>query len=215
MESSQKTQNTYWNSFYENKKMGIEGIPSQFAAFVASELSDVNCLYDFGCGAGRDSFFFSRHLDKVVGVDGSASAVKFCEDKRNEQKINNIEFIKSDVSKIDDCNQLITHMLSQKGNKILYARFFLHAIDEMAEDNFLMIASRFIEQGGTVALEFRTNKDELLAKVTDSHYRRYINPMIFIQKAAAHNMHMTYFTEGFGYAKYKNDDAHVARFIFK
>ena len=69
--------------------------------------------------------------------------------------------------------------------------------------------------GDILALEFRTSRDEFLSKVTESHYRRFINPLAVVAKGNHLGFSCEYFVEGFGYAKYKSDDAHVARIIFR
>jgi hypothetical protein len=66
-----------------------------------------------------------------------------------------------------------------------------------------------------LALEFRTILDQSREKVTASHYRRYID--------ASHLAHhltqefgfsVSYFAEGTGFAKFRSDDAYVARLLF-
>lgn len=56
----------YWNEYYEttadnNSTEVPKLIPSQFADFVLNEFQDRTRFIDFGCGNGRDSFFFADH----------------------------------------------------------------------------------------------------------------------------------------------------------
>ena len=53
------------------------------------------------------------------------------------------------------------------------------------------------------------------AKETAAHYRRFIDPLNFLTSALARGFELHYFVEGFGYAKYNSDDAHVARVILR
>jgi hypothetical protein len=70
-----------------------------------------------------------------------------------------------------------------------------------------------VGDAGVICLEFRTNRDEHQEKVTASHYRRFVRPVEFIRTLQKLDLQVDYFCEGFGMAKYKADDAHVARFV--
>lgn len=198
----------YWNSFYGNtKEFGLR-IPSQFAVFIMNEYSGkLSKIVDLGCGNGRDAIFFAESGFKVFGVDASNEAIDLCRNINHP----NAHFECFDVHSND-----IESGISKWANDdifILYARFFLHAITEIEEDKFFELARSQCIGDSAVAVEFRTNRDEGLNKVTGKHYRRYINPLDFIMKSAKYGFKPVYFTEGFGYAKYKSDDAHVARVI--
>ena len=199
----------YWDEYYGGS--GVEGsapLPSQFGAFVASEFpSERYAIVEFGCGSGRDTLFFARHGFNAVGVDASASAIAKCNSRSNGRS----QFVCSGVEDPALRDQLRGLIDSQ--DVLVYARFFIHAVDEAAEGAFLSLAAELTRQGGAVAVEFRTKRDEALAKLTPAHYRRFVNPMDFLVRAQAHGLQSSYFVEGFGYAKFKEDDAHVARFI--
>lgn len=205
----------YWEEFYNNGKLGLEDIPSQFAAFVLSEFPKRKTILDIGCGNGRDTFFFARHVSKVIGIDASESAISYCNKKRNIMEVDNAFFYCLDVSSIDGGLELLEGFSSGLEDSVLYARFFLHAINEETEKSFLDLASFASRRGGAVAVEFRTHRDEQQKKETSEHFRRYINPLQFMDKARSVGLSLSYFTEGFGLAKYKGDDAHVARFLFQ
>lgn len=205
----------YWDKFYATKLLGIEDIPSQFAAFVLSEFSGVKTIIDIGCGNGRDSFFFSRHVCNVFGIDASQSAIDYCNKKKRYFGFNKPVFCCLDLSKLDSCIDFLDSIQDELQDSVLYARFVLHAIDEGVEKNFLKLASFVSKKGGVIAVEFRTHRDEQQQKETSAHYRRYINPLDFIDRARAAGLNISYYTEGFGLAKYKSDDAHVARCIFQ
>ena len=66
-----------------------------------------------------------------------------------------------------------------------------------------------------MALEFRTEKDEKLTKSTPEHYRRFVSSSNVISYALKLGYVCDYQVEGFGYAKYKNDDAYVSRLLMK
>lgn len=199
----------YWDRYYQSQQQPGVLVPSQFATFVASEfLGAATHIVDIGCGNGRDTVFFGRQGFKVLGVDGSSQAVALC---RKKARSEDVEFL---------CNEVSDPLLSEKlrafvlgAPVVFYARFFLHAIDEAAEAAFLRAVRSACGSTDSVAVEFRTKRDEAQAKVTPNHYRRFIDPMDFMEAAHKAGFRISYYVEGFGYAKFRNDDAHVARFI--
>ncbi len=200
----------YWNTFYKTRETNFLDIPSQFAVFFLNEISRDTPIIEIGCGTGRDSLFFASRGSKVIGVDGSISAVELCRSKAQTFGYDNASFICSDVS-----DPALAEKVAIAGaSPAIYARFFLHAIDEAAEAAFLKMASSVVGNG-VIAVEFRTDRDEQQTKVTPTHYRRFISPISLLTRAAKHGLSPIYFTEGFGFAKYKNDDAHVARVILQ
>jgi hypothetical protein len=52
-----------------------------------------------------------------------------------------------------------------------------------------------------------------LEKEYGNHYRRFVDPKQLKSKLDKMGININYFIEGQGYAKYKNDDAYVARLI--
>ena len=109
-------------------------------------------------------------------------------------------------------NFISEHSSTWSGS-IFYARFFLHAITESAENNLLYVCQEIAGETGKICMEFRTGKDEYQLKETASHYRRFIDPLALIGKLSRMGLNTSFFCEGYGYAKYKNDDAYVARLI--
>jgi SAM-dependent methyltransferase len=201
----------YWNSFYGSVETKQLDLPSQFAVFFLNEVDRKSTIVDVGCGTGRDSLFFASQGARVIGVDGSSTAVDLCTNKAKVAGYSNAEFMAADVAD----PTLPLRLRERAGPRVcVYARFFLHAIPEEAEGAFLKLASQLADQC-TLAVEFRTDRDAQQAKVTPDHYRRFIKPATLIARAAAVGFAPMYFTEGFGFAKYKMDDAHVARVVFK
>jgi SAM-dependent methyltransferase len=210
MSASYRTKK-YWDRYYQGKSAG--NIPSQFATFVLSEFFDVEKIIDVGCGDGRDAFFFNQSGKKVLGLDGSDSAIDTCIRYAANAAIGDPQFKTVNFSDSKDCEAFsVTHRDEWSGS-IIYARFFLHAISADAQRNFLQLASQLIGSAGRICLEFRTDRDERQVKETEDHYRRFVKPMDFANDASDLGLKIDYFCEGFGMAKYKNDDAHVARFV--
>lgn len=208
-----KTTADYWNGYYSQKELPAP--PSQFAAFVVSEFAHKRRFVDIGCGDGRDSLFFAHYGMEVLGLDGSSSAISFCQNAAKERELTNVSF---ETLQIDDAAACVAFADKNRdawAGAILYARFFLHAIDETAELNFLKLAADLIGEKGNLCLEFRTPRDEFQTKVTSAHFRRYVDPLALKNTARGVGLDCRYLTEGFGFAKYKSDDAYVARLIFE
>ena len=51
-----------------------------------------------------------------------------------------------------------------KNIKFLYARFFIHAVNEKTEDKFFKDIKKYFDKKIKIALEFRTTKDDLIKK---------------------------------------------------
>lgn len=206
----------YWEDFYE--KGAVPDIPSQFAVFVANEINSSPLVIDFGCGNGRDSLFFLNQGLRVIGLDSSESAILSCNEKIKDRFRGRASFLQAAIGGVD-VGMLLNDEIKKNNNVtqlLIYSRFFVHALDEEGELNLMKLIARLIKDwGGVVALEFRTKRDESLPKSTGIHYRRFVDPVQFFSRVEKEGFKVEYFVEGFGFAKYKKDDAHVARFMLR
>jgi cyclopropane fatty-acyl-phospholipid synthase-like methyltransferase len=194
----------YWDAYYA--RASGPGLPSQFATFVAGELDRHHRIVEFGCGNGRDAMFFAAQGHQVVGIDAAEPAIKRCHE--NAQALgHDADFV---AARIDD-PELADKVPPADGATVVYARFFLHAITEQEERAFFRCARALTKPGDLMAVEFRTTRDRTGEKVTERHFRRFLEPVTFQLDAFEHGFRTTYSVEGFGFAKYKQDDAHVAR----
>lgn len=209
--AGQKDQKAYWDEFYGRSRVAGAIWPSQFAAFVLGEIERQGDLIDIGCGTGRDALFFASHGLNVVAVDASETAVAICRSLQKESGAERLNVVHASLDDADLLDQVSQHRIG--GRATIYARFFLHAITEEQQARFLDFAEAICCDGGTLTAEFRTIRDAAQAKVTPAHYRRFIEPMDFLEKAHAHGFTTSYYVEGFGFAKYGKDDAYVARCI--
>ena len=200
----------YWNKFYSGADSKLL-IPSQFGAFIAMEyLGKLQTVIDIGCGNGRDSIFFGSLGFNVVGIDASKNAIE--QIKKNIAF--NTKFLVGDISD-KNLKDKLKKIISISGIKLIYSRFFLHAITENQELDFWSLINKISKKGDCMALEFRTEKDKKLTKSTPDHYRRFVSTSKVISKALNIGYTCEYQVEGFGYAKYKNDDAYVSRLLLK
>lgn len=125
----------------------------------------------------------------------------------------NLAFVELNFTQELLCESFALEYLRDWDGAVLYGRSFLHAITECAEDNLLNVMKRLANKTGRICFEFRTERDVHLFKVTGPHYRRFIDPLSIIERFAKLGLRTSYFCEGNGFAKYKNDDAYVARLI--
>jgi SAM-dependent methyltransferase len=200
---------SYWDEYYAARADVRRPLPSQFATFVANELTEPTRIVEFGCGTGRDSVFFALYGHDVVGVDGSEQAVKASQALADALGLS-ARFVAAHIEDPD----LVEQVGRGEGRQLVYARFFVHAITEEEESSFLDAASRLTVAGDLLAVEYRTIRDLSGAKVTEKHYRRFVTPAEFDARAAGHGFRAAYNVEGFGFAKYRQDDAYVARALF-
>ncbi|WP_299948165.1 class I SAM-dependent methyltransferase [uncultured Ruegeria sp.] len=203
----------FWNDFYANSATFWEiSLPSQFAAFVANEIDRQAHVIDIGCGNARDSFFFSRHGFKVTGLDASEAAIASAKEHTQVQGGDDLEFFRTNLA-----DGQVQQVLSERraDTVCVYARFFLHAITDEEEDLLIAALHEACRPGDIAAFEFRTLADRDLVKVAAPHFRRYMCPSQLDAKMERHLFSKSYGVEGIGYAKYKSEDAIVARAIYE
>jgi SAM-dependent methyltransferase len=207
--------NEYWNHFYASRDALKLSAPSQFAAFAAQEAGDAHLIIEVGCGTGRDSLFFARHGFDVFAIDGSEAAIAGCEQSRVAQGLERISFACCAVG-TDAFGQTLIEARGRSGGPALaYARFFLHAISDEDELCFFRDMAAALRPGDRLAVEYRTIRDANGAKVTQPHFRRFVEPAQVVANAVRSGFVEEYGVEGYGYAKYLNDDAYVARAVFR
>ncbi|MFJ3076650.1 class I SAM-dependent methyltransferase [Pseudomonas sp. NPDC087029] len=198
----------YWDSFYSSRKKGAPAYPSQFAAFVINELADVDGIIEFGCGNGRDSEFFAANGFELLALDASKEAIELCRSRSAHDRARYVQ------STAGAAREAIQDFLLGKRKVAVYARFFLHAIEEAEAAALLDLLGVLLPSGSQVFFEYRTVDDAAQDKIfgTD-HYRRYLehgNALAGIERAG---FSIVYQIEGHGLAKFRDEDAKVGRCV--
>jgi len=205
----------YWDIFYSESDLKSQP-PSQFAAFVASECSSFPLILDIGCGSGRDTVFFANLGFATIAIDGSKSAVRQTIQRFSKYAIGSDihEFHCINAADLPEADDLI-YRISQTP-KVIYSRFFLHAITDAEQASFFNFSYKCLSSDDVLALEYRTTEDSHRQKVTNPHYRRYIDTQELIDNIQEKKeFRIEYCLSGTGLAKYKNDDAHVTRLLLR
>lgn len=206
----------YWDSYY--RQQGVPELPSQFALFVANEvmtgeLPAPAAVLDIGCGNGRDTLFFARLGFAIGALDRSEAAIALCGERLQRELGAAAADARLHIGKADE-DGLETLAAEFEGPLLLYLRFFFHAIDAAAEVEVIRrIAALLKRRGGALAVEYRTTQDTAATKVTSDHYRRFIDPDAFAARIRSAGLAVQWRAEGRGMAKYRADDAHIARLI--
>lgn len=201
---------SYWSAFYSAATASAE--PSAFARSTAERWSDLPTVLDIGCGNGRDSLFFITQGRKVAGLDSCPEAVALCGRQAGQLPGYTPDRARFVIGSATDWQSwdAIAGMVS--GRVLIYARFLFHAVPDDAEAAILDLAAEMLaRRGGALCAEFRTPRDEALAKVMPEHYRRFVDPDAFCARLEARGLCVVERHEGQGMAVYKGEDAYVAR----
>lgn len=199
--------NSYWNSFYSNKN--VPENPSTFAKLVLGSLEKSKTLVEFGCGNGRDSFFFARNGINITALDLSKEAIA-----------HNSSFNHDNVTfKVADFTKLPKGSFENIGG--VYSRFTLHSIDNDSYIRTLDWCAANLDTGGQFYIEARTTNDPLFGEgekgdhnsYTTDHFRRFFIVKEVIAQLEERGFKATYAIEDYLDSWYKDDHAVVFRII--
>lgn len=206
-----KSRVEYWDSYYRKRKAPIA--PSSFAIFCNESYLEPNWkILEFGCGNGRDAFYFAK-TNIVTAIDESQVVVEANSSRALQEGFSTIRFMRGhfgeEMQGLPDALDAV------------YARFVIHAMPEESETKALKKSWELLKKNGLLLLEFRTNKDPLMNKgeaissserITD-HYRRFIDFSTFCEKLNKIGFEVEYSVEKQGLAAHGKDDPVVARVV--
>lgn len=208
----------YWEDYYARQKARNRTrlpAPSQFAAFALDFFEEGDRVVEFGCGNGRDTLFFSAQGWDVLASDYSRNVVEMNRERAAEHGLG-AAFEVCNVADTESMKTFLDRSVGREtGKRIFYSRFFLHAISAEADANMRQMIDRAALPGDLVVFETRISGDETRPKVTPEHYRRVIDGEKLIAEWERLGWEREYVVSGTGFAKYKQDDALVCRFVLR
>jgi adenylylsulfate kinase-like enzyme/SAM-dependent methyltransferase len=201
----------YWNRYYAARLAPQE--PTPFARFCKERfIEDGRYLFEIGCGNGRDALYFAR-TNPVYAIDASSEAIAQNERRAAEFGLTDMTFA------VGFYGEFIPRLA--RPPEYVYARFVLHAIDEVYQRSILAGAYATLAPGGLLLTEFRTVKDPLARqgmsigvneRVTD-HYRRFIDINALCEQLSRLGFEIVYSVESQGLAVHKEEDPVVGRVV--
>jgi hypothetical protein len=204
----------YWANFYAHTTYD-SGSTFQTVIDARDDMPDT--VIDIGCGDGRDCFAFGQAGRTVLGLDRSHIGVRHAGKKAAQMGLGERVDIRAvDVSHIDELRATLQAALTRAGDSpvLFYLRFFLHSIPEKTQDGLMSVISSVARPGDMLAAEFRTDKDEALAKVHTKHYRRYQNgPAFGAALRSAYGFDTIFEAEGTGLSPYGDEDPELYRVV--
>lgn len=210
----------YWDRYYskgqENSVWTM--LPSQFCTFVANELNEPKRILELGCGNGRDSIFLSRSGHFVTAADYVKKALDCTVDIARRVGVE-IDTTMLNVYDVPGARKFSVE--NRETFDVVYARFFVHAISDVGEECFLNIAHETLTRNGQLFVEFRTTRDDRAHRGQviseneriDGHYRRFIEPQEFLERAKSVGFVVGYTVVGHGMAKFRQEDPEVCRAV--
>lgn len=170
-------------------------------------------MIEFGCGNGRDTLFFAAQGWDVVAGDYSGTVVEMNQEKAIAHGLSAV-FEVCNVADTESMKSFLDKAVNHGDGKcVFYSRFFLHAISIAADANMRQMIHHWARPGDLVVFETRIAGDEKRPKVTPEHFRRVIDGEKLIAEWEKLGWERSYVVSGIGFAKYKQDDALVCRFV--
>ena len=200
----------YWEEFYRSeasRKVPTE--PSPFARWVAEREQPPGPLVDLGTGTGRDALWFARRGFETLGLDYASSAVELASSHADEEGLN-ARFEQLNLYHDDELSDLGGRVAQTLRPEVLYARFFVHALEDDARLNLWRLAGILLPRGGRVYLEFRVSETQ---HFFGEHYRHFVPPEVVESEIVAAGGTVESQEVGHGMAVYKNEDPRVCRIV--
>jgi SAM-dependent methyltransferase len=207
----------YWDRFYAGAvDRTVTDEPSAFAWWVhdqhatAADAALPVRLVDIGMGTGRDALWFSGRGYDVLGLDYSPKAVALAERRAAAAGLT----AGFDLLDLYDDEQVASMAAALAApSTTVYARFLVHAIEDLGRANLLALAATVCAGSGRLFLEFRTGKDAEALHVFGEHFRRFLEPSVVVDEVEELGGTVLHREEGHGLAVYGDEDPHVARLV--
>ena len=170
----------YWKEYYQDLE------PTPFAKFCIAYILPRDKIIDFGCGNGRDSYFFASHDNRTHGIDYASKP----------RHSNNVAFWREPLEYI---------LAEPCGKYQVYSRFFLHSITKQQIQELIKWSQNLF------MAEFRDAED--IPKLYKDHKRTKVEGE-WVKKLLINNgFEILYYKKGRNMAKYKGEDPLCVRVI--
>lgn len=201
----------YWESFYASEAIArVPATPSGFAEWVAQREVPPGPLVDVGTGTGRDALWFARQGFRTVGLDYAESAVHLA-GEHAEQDALDARFERANLYHDDEVEELTAKLAVDLAPRLVYARFFVHALEDDGRQNLWRLTRGLLaEGGGRCYLEFRVASTQ---HEFGEHFRRFVTPEVVATEIAEHGGRVTERIVGTGLAVYQHEDPPVCRIV--
>lgn len=200
----------YWESFYSSDaraKVPLDA--SAFAQWVAEREDAPGPLVDVGTGTGRDAIWFAHQGFRTVGLDYAESALQLAA-SRAEQEGVPTRFERLNLYHADEVDELGAKLAAEVAPRVVYARFFVHALEDDGRQNLWRLTRALLAEGGRCYLEFRVQSTE---HEFGEHYRQFVAPEVVAEEIEATGGRVEHQHVGTGLAVYKHEDPPVCRLV--
>jgi hypothetical protein len=207
-----RTHRKQWDMFYGSHKSSLPTKPSSFAKWVAERYPSDRPLLDIGAGNARDSRWFARKTGRpVTAVDYTIGAMV-----RAQRRVHDTLPLSFEIINLYDAREVLA--LGVRLSRLdepadLYARFVLHALEDLGREHLWRLASMALRRGGHLFLEFRTDQDRQLPHVFQQQGRRYLAPEAVVAEIEARGGRVVHQEAGTGLAPFRTEDPHVCRIV--
>lgn len=202
----------HWNSFYASHVASAPAEPSPFALWVNEQLSPEVAVVEVGCGNGRDALFFARDGRAVMAFDQSEEAIDIVVESAKNAGLTRLS---AEPVAVEDlaavANRDSVRRSLDQGEVAVYARFFLHAITEEAQDVFLSWLVEFLEPGEGCYLEYRAADLSADQYEFGTHYRRSVTAEKLAHQCKSLGFEVLWSDESRDYAPFRNERPLVGR----
>ncbi len=202
----------YWDAFAKQPTRVVPKGPTPFARWVAAKWPSSRLLVDVGTGTARDALWMAGKGRPVLGADYVPSAFRAAR-RRSAARGLDVRFKAFNINDTREVLALGALLSREEEPPDLYARFFLHAVNEAGRANLWRLAQMSLRRGGLLFAEFRTHRDAKLPHVFPAAQRFFLDPDDVVAEIQGSGGHVVSRTQGRGLAVFGREDPHVCRLV--
>lgn len=200
----------YWEQFYASTaSSAVPPEPSPFARWVVTRLPVPGPVVDMGTGTGRDAQWLAGQGYDVLGLDYAESGLAVARASAEQFGVS-VRFDQVNLYHRGETDAMAAKVAAELRPAAVYARFFVHALEEDGRANLWRFTRRALPDGGLCLLEFRTERTR---HEFGEHFRHFVQPHTVVEELTALGATIEHCEEGRGLAVYKSEDPLVARIV--